>query len=260
MTNPGKPPASPHTVDNLAARTRLAKLPQPRHPIQQPVILALVTLALGFTIKWAPQFRNAEFGTDQFLSQHHSPALSGIAFTIQVLLSARGILIILIAVFLFLLLVRRSLVNAVAVVSVTGIGWLSSEAFKIVVAQPRPTQALLQNSLIPNDGTGSFPSGHTTFAVAFAIACYFLARQTRWSKVTLAGGILFVMVVGLSRLYLGAHYPSDIIGSVLVAATTTSLITVLWNKYAISVLARIPFLERFGPLPNPPAKPEKGQP
>lgn len=251
MTNP---PTSPHTVDNLAARTRLATLPQPRHPIQRPVILALVTLALGFTIKWLPQFRNAEFGIDQFLSRHHSPALNGIALTIQVLLSPIGILDTLIVVFLFLLLVRRSPVNAIAVVSVAGIGWLSSEVFKIVVAQPRPNQALLQNSLIPEGGTGSFPSGHTTFAVAFAIACYFLARQTRWSKATLAGGILFVTVVGLSRLYLGVHYPSDIIGSVLVAATTTSVVTVLWNKYALSVLARIPLIDRFGPLPEPSAK------
>lgn len=254
MTNP--PPAS-HAVDNLAARIRLARLPQPRHAIRRTVLLAIVTLALGFTVKWDPQFRNAEFRTDQFLSRHHIPALNGIALTIQTLLSARGILAILIITFLFLLLVRRSPVNAIAVVSVAGIGWLSSEVFKIVVAQPRPTQALLQDSLIPNDSTGSFPSGHTTFAVAFAIACYFLARRTRWSRLTLAGGILFVMVVGISRLYLGVHYPSDIIGSVLVAATTTSLVTVLWNKFASSALSRIPFLDRFGPLPNPPAKPRK---
>ncbi|MEC5150567.1 phosphatase PAP2 family protein [Cryobacterium sp. GrIS_2_6] len=250
---------TPHAVDNLAARTRLAQLPQPRHTIQRPAILALVTLALalGFTVKWTPQLQNAEFKTDQLISQHHIPALDTIALTIQTLLSPPGILIILTITFLFLLLVKRSPVNAIAVVSVAGIGWLSSEAFKIVVAQPRPTQALLQHSLIPNDGTGSFPSGHTTFAVAFAIACYFLARQTRWSRLTLTGGVFFVMVVGLSRLYIGAHYPSDIIGSVLVAATTTSLVTILWNRVALSVVARIPFLDRFGPLPKPPAKPKQ---
>ncbi|WP_166788323.1 phosphatase PAP2 family protein [Cryobacterium sp. MDB2-33-2] len=213
--------------------------------------LALVTLALGFTVKWIPQLQNAELKLDQVISQHHLAGLDTIALIIQTLLSPPGILIILSITFLFLLLVTRSPVNAIAVVSVAGIGWLSSEAFKIVVAQPRPTQALLQNSLIPNDGTGSFPSGHTTFAVAFAIACCFLARQTRWSRLTLTGGILFVVVVGLSRLYIGAHYPSDIIGSVLVAATTTSLVTVLWNKHALSAMTRTPFLNRFGPLPEP---------
>ena len=257
MTNP---PPAPSTVDNLASRTRLARLPQPRHAIQRPVILALITLAIGFTIKWDPQFRYAEFKTDLFLGRHHIPALNAIALTIQTLLSPIGILDILIVVFLFLLLVKRSPVNAMAVVSVAGIGWLSSEVFKIVVAQPRPDQALLQNSLIAEGGTDSFPSGHTTFAVAFAVACYFLARHTRWSKVTLAGGILFVMVVGLSRLYLGVHYPSDILGSILVAATTTSLVTVLWNKYALSVFARIPLLDRFGPLPEPSATAGKVQP
>lgn len=256
MTNP--PPAV-LTVDNLASRTRLARLPQPRHVIQRPVILALISLAIGFTIKWDPQFRNAEFKTDLFLSRHHIPALNAIALAIQTLLSPIGILDILIVVFLFLLLVKRSPVNAFAFVSVAGIGWLSSELFKIVVAQPRPDQALLQNSLIAEGGTDSFPSGHTTFAVAFAIACYFLARHTRWSKVTLAAGILFVMVVGVSRLYLGVHYPSDILGSVFVAATTTSLVTVLWNKYALSGLARIPLLDRCGPLPEPSATPGKVQ-
>ena len=257
MTNP--PPAL-LVVDSLAARTRLARLPQPRHAVQKAVILALISLTIGFTIKWNPQLLSAEFKTDLFLSQHHTPALNAIALTIQTLLSPIGVLVILIVVFLFLLLVTHSPVNAMAVVSIAGIGWLASGAFKIVVTQPRPNQALLQNSLITESGTDSFPSGHTTFAIMFAVACYFLVRHTRWSTLTLAGGILFVMVVGVSRLYLGVHYPSDILGAFLVAATTICLVTVLWNKYALSVLVRIPFLDRFGPIPEPSTKLKAIQP
>src|SRR5665647_218568 len=131
--------------------------------------------------------------------------------------------------------------------------WLSSEAFKLVVAEPRPNVHNLSHPLITSDGSGSFPSGHTTFAVSLAIAIYFLARRTKWSKVVFISGLVFAVAVAASRLYLGVHYPSDVLGSFLVAATAVSFFTGLWNRYAVQVLNGVPFLDRLGPIPANPA-------
>jgi undecaprenyl-diphosphatase len=77
--------------------------------------------------------------------------------------------------------------------------------------------------------TLSYPSGHVTFVAALGVALVALARR-RWTKV-IAGIVMLVvaLVVGASRLYLGLHYPSDIVGAILNGAAGTILFIGLWN-------------------------------
>lgn len=230
-------------------RTRLGILPQLKHWIIWPAVLALFTVLFGFSVKLIPGVAAAEFRSDQLLSRHHNAVLDWIALAINSVLSPLGISVTLAVSFLFLLLARRSPVNAFAFTSVAAFGWLSTEVVKLVVAMPRPNGRLLQHPLLAERGHDSFPSGHTTFAVALAIAAYLLARQTRWAIPTAVLGALFAVVVGGSRLYMGVHYPSDVIGSVLVAASAIAFYTGLWNRFGLTVLNWLPFLRRIGPIP-----------
>jgi membrane-associated phospholipid phosphatase len=241
-----KNPIQPVPID---PRTRLARLPQLKHWVSWPVVGMVLILLLGFAAKLGPGFAGTELRVDQVLSRHEDGALTAVALAIDTVLSPPGIIVILVLSFLFLLLVRRSPVNAFAFVTVAGIGWLSSELFKRVVAMPRPNGHLLQHPLLAETGQDSFPSGHTTFAVAFAIAVYFLARETRWQRWTAVLGVLFVCAVAGSRVYAGAHYPSDVLGSVLVAASIIGLYAGIWNRYGLRVLNRLTFLRRIGPVP-----------
>ena len=50
-----------------------------------------------------------------------------------------------------------------------------------------------------------FPSGHTTAAFAFCVAVSMLFPKTRWAMIPLA------FLIGISRIYLGSHYPLDVI-------------------------------------------------
>lgn len=66
----------------------------------------------------------------------------------------------------------------------------------------------------------SFPSGHATVAVGFygmltILIAYRLNGLARWAVA--AGGILLVLLIGFSRLYLGVHYPTDILAGYLAA-------------------------------------------
>src|SRR5215213_8570826 len=66
----------------------------------------------------------------------------------------------------------------------------------------------------------SFPSGHATVAVGFygmltVILAYRLRGLARWLVV--ASGVLIVLTIGFSRLYLGVHYPTDILAGYLAA-------------------------------------------
>lgn len=81
-------------------------------------------------------------------------------------------------------------------------------ATKHAFQRDRPS---LWESVAP-ESTFSFPSGHAMGSMTLAMTVVLLAWHTRWRWPAVIAAGLFVLLVGLSRIYLGVHYPSDIIG------------------------------------------------
>ena len=141
-----------------------------------------------------------------FLNQHASPGLDKLAIGFTNVgdtgpMMGLGLLIV-------LGLVRRkqrreALVFALAV----GGSMLLTQVLKPLFARPRPD---LWVSIKPVF-TYSFPSGHAMDTAAVATAVGFLLWQfgARWPARVL--GPLFVLGVGWSRMYLGVHFPSDVL-------------------------------------------------
>lgn len=195
-----------------------------------------------------PGFGTGEFSLDQELSRNHNTVLTAVAMTLNYVFSPLGGLLAIAAVALYLLVVRKSPVNAVAFGGVAAAGWLSSQFFKILVERQRPNPALLFDPLAPETGSNSFPSGHVALAVGLAWAFYFLSRNTQWARLAAAAGIAVPVIVAWSRLYIGVHYPSDVLASFLAASAAVILFAGLWNRYQERLLPRIPLLGRFGPV------------
>ena len=74
-------------------------------------------------------------------------------------------------------------------------------------ARMRPS---LWDSIAP-ETTFSFPSGHAMGSMTLACVCVLLAWRTRWRWPVTITALSFTLLVGLSRVYLGVHYPSDIL-------------------------------------------------
>jgi membrane-associated phospholipid phosphatase len=85
---------------------------------------------------------------------------------------------------------------------------------KLWVARPRPD---LFPAWLPTPEDWSYPSAHTMQATAMALALILVAarRQRAWA---LGLGIIAVLLVGLSRIYLQVHFPSDVLAGSLAAA------------------------------------------
>ena len=77
---------------------------------------------------------------------------------------------------------------------------------KVWFARERP---LLWPRLI-EENNFSFPSGHSTFSAAVAVMLTVCFRHTPYRRAVLSAGILFALLTGFSRIYLGVHYPSDV--------------------------------------------------
>jgi diacylglycerol kinase family enzyme/membrane-associated phospholipid phosphatase len=107
----------------------------------------------------------------------------------------------------------RTAIWIATVAVLTGVAWGS---LKLVVQRPRP-------DFLHQIGGWSFPSGHASDIAAGMGVCWVLTtiyvRRQGLRRVLFLGELLAVLLVGGDRVFLGVHYPSDVVGGWLVGAT-----------------------------------------
>ena len=106
-------------------------------------------------------------------------------------------------------------------------GLLTNVLLKPLVARDRPWLTVEGlRFLVEEHDPNSFPSGHTSAAFA-AAGIWFKTLPERWMGIT---GIMLAVLMGLSRLYVGVHFPSDVLVGALMGLLAACLV---WYGYLI---------------------------
>ena len=104
------------------------------------------------------------------------------------------------------------------------LAWLLAEFLKISFHTLRPFLAF-QNvtSLLPETGF-AFPSQHTTFFMALAVALFFSHKKAGYLF------MFFALIIGIARVIAGVHFPVDILGGLILGILTAYLVRFFYNK------------------------------
>jgi undecaprenyl-diphosphatase len=154
------------------------------------------------------------------LQEMKNPVLAQVMQDVSIL-GETWIAVILIGSVSVFFVTRRQFLKAGFVLA-TASNFVLTSVLKVLVARPRPPDFSLNPAdMFPLVNQYSFPSGHVLFFVVFFgfiayLAWLFDDRRIR-TPIIAACGVL-ILLIGPSRVYLGAHWASDVLGSYIIGA------------------------------------------
>jgi membrane-associated phospholipid phosphatase len=195
--------------------TRPAKTVPGLHLIAGIIVFATMTLMLwqiSESIRDGEPLTIADARLSSWLHTQHTPPMTTAMFAITALGSTLVVSSIAVGFGIYFIS-RRRFYWLTAFMSLVFGGMLLNRLLKYAFHRPRP---FFDNPLLTLTGY-SFPSGHTMMATVLygVLAAYFFSNLKDWGQriiiITLA--TLVIALVGFSRIYLGAHYLSDVLAA-----------------------------------------------
>ncbi|WP_270170853.1 phosphatase PAP2 family protein [Paenibacillus sp. SYP-B4298] len=158
------------------------------------------------------------------------PELTRFMEALAVIGSTRPVMLISVTAMLLLGLLLRHRKELILFVFAAGGSALLNVALKNAFVRERPTIYR-----IVEESGYSFPSGHAMAAFSlYGILAYLLWKHipAKWGRVLLlAVTTLIICTMGISRIYLGVHYPSDIIGGILASGFWLAVCIGIYTHY-----------------------------
>ena len=200
---------------------------------QKPLLrLSLISLAsfvsLMLLVKFKPQLFSFDAPLAQGLYSVRTTSFDNIMLVITQIGDSTSLISIstVLALMLFALRLWKTSLICIAgfLTSTLTVGFI-----KVFVNRARPI-----NDLYTGSESFSFPSGHmtnTTVVLGTLGVLLALSLSGIWRKIVLSLTVTLIILVGLSRVYLGAHWPSDILGGALLGTTLLVLIQLLISHF-----------------------------
>lgn len=170
-----------------------------------------------------------DYSITNFIYNFRNPTLTTIMLFFTSLGSGLALFSLSLIMILYLSSIRKK--DVLIYLSILYSGVVINLLLKLFFLRPRPDNF----PLIHENGL-SFPSGHAMNSfVFFAAFSYFILRETKNVKLTIIISfisIIIILFIGISRIYLGVHYPSDVVGG-FIAGFLWFLSAILFEKTII---------------------------
>lgn len=163
-----------------------------------------------------------------FFYNHRTPGMNTLVESLTYLGNWEAITVIVLLLLAFdTTRVKYGYSMAIAAIGST----ILNKLLKIIVRRPRPESTMF----LIEQGGFSFPSGHATAALAvYGLLIYLVlinVRQKNKRRQYIVLLVIAMIAICISRMYLGVHYPSDIIGGICVGAIVMA--ACIWKNKAI---------------------------
>ena len=212
----------------------------PARSVVVPLCVILAVVLAGLMIRATPAVTAGDIALIRTIESARTPFLDAVALTDGVLFSPVAALAIVGAISAGLWL-RRGIGAAVSFAALALLPWLGSSVVKDIVQRPRPLPAELPHHVLTDTGY-SFPSGHTSLAVAIGLALLLTFGAGRLRTPLLVLAVAAPLVTAFSRVYLGVHHPTDVLASLVYATAAVLLVDALlrlvrhwWSARAVAV-------------------------
>jgi membrane-associated phospholipid phosphatase len=215
-----------HMPPQARDRTRA---PLPRRLRVLAVVLAGLFVAALASVVSGLGIEQLDAPASRFVVPYRTAALLGVARVVTTL-GSLSVMVPVAAVALAVLIWRFRWLEAAVFLALAGTaGDLSCFALKHLVHRTRPPGALVHLSSF------SFPSGHTVGAATLYLALAWIVSRHRPTRslraAAWAGALLVVTAVGATRIELGAHYASDVIGGFALGGFWVATAATAWAAY-----------------------------
>ena len=141
-----------------------------------------------------------------------------------------AIFLIIATIILFILIKNRKI--GISIISNLAVVTILNQLLKNILQRPRPTEFRIVEE------TGfSFPSGHSMVSMAFygyliyLIYKYVKNKYLKWILIVLLS--ILICTIGISRIYLGVHYTSDVLGGFLISISYLVIYISAVNKFLL---------------------------
>jgi membrane-associated phospholipid phosphatase len=197
-------------------------------------VLAVTALALA---AHAMSVLPGDLPVTRELQENRNPFIFWLLYGVSWLgFSVQSVVIPVVAIGL-LLLFRLRLEALFTAIAVVGAGLLNT-LLKAVVGRQRPAPDLVH--VVQQINSPSFPSGHVMhYTVFYGFLIFIIATNFRssWGRNLLLGILVaLIVLVGPSRVYLGEHWPTDVLGAYIIGALC--LVPLIWGYLRVKARAR----------------------
>ncbi|XID74411.1 phosphatase PAP2 family protein [Alkanindiges sp. WGS2144] len=196
-----------------------SKIPAKTRLLSVAIFMSLIFAVLGFTVQ-LPALTAQETSWLWELQHWQPSGLMQVSIALAYVGGTPGMAVIILLISSFAYKQQRRDISLFAMVAFAGsvmTGWIGKE----IISRPRPE---VWDKVAPYYGY-SFPSNHSVYAVILAGILIMASLHTRWRNHAVVFGMIWSVLMGVSRMYLGAHFATDVLGGWVLAIAWLCLLS-----------------------------------